>query len=808
MVMSRSELKPQKRVFLTFRLLLNIVLAMPFIFILAFLLKGFFGVPVLLSLVAGVALLVFRWWSLAAQYAKERYVFGADRVVRFGGGIFHDTQTELRLKNITHVKMRLPWLENILFGTGTVAVQSAGSGGVEVALRNVKDPEMAYGAMKEMMQRAGFGLSEQKPVCESQPDTVAVLFEVVSQAAAFLAGTVAVVLSAIPGLAALWFFASDAADPVLVRAGIILLAVLAAVAFLGLCVRLVLRYHDLKLRTYRLFHDTVRYSEGFLTTEHAFMPVENISDAETSQTMVSRILEVSDVRISCQGSGQEILFKHMRDGEVFAGLVDKQVAGFRARHRKSRPAAKAAMKERPPADDRFSAEYRMHLPRILSGTVALVLLLLVLAAAGVFVRGGIGAFLAANAFLIAIVLIVYTLSPVMRALFTRYSVEAAGVRERYRFIRTRDVEYTPEKMTGIKVTANPLDMMFGTASMHFWSIGSSSDLVFRSVKGLSVEEIAKKIGAYPSRSIETWRSSFGGLAMVQANLPLLLAIAAVVVAAFPFSRIASAAIMAGAVVVAFCCWIYLRLPYGRTEMRFYRSHMEFQEGFFWRSTYYIPYDGIKGITTLRYPLSRKGYLSVDVAGEVVMRSDKSRWVRSNKFTAHYFADPSGKHDAFDAVLRTNDGTMVEHPLGSGESLRERESVANVLLPVSIFAVAVFFAVIVPLKLAGIAAGIPAAAVAIAIVGLPVLFVKARSYALDEDRALAYKGLLRKRKRSVVYPKIDHLNLKRDVLNKIFGNGSVHIYTAGTTASFGAELAIRNVHEFARFHDELKSRYKD
>ena len=57
------------------------------------------------------------------------------------------------------------------------------------------------------------------------------------------------------------------------------------------------------------------YKEGFLSKNYSFIPIENLSDSTLTQTFIDKIFRLYDVKISCQGSKQEIHFKNMLNGQ-------------------------------------------------------------------------------------------------------------------------------------------------------------------------------------------------------------------------------------------------------------------------------------------------------------------------------------------------------------------------------------------------------------------------------------------------------------------------------------------------------------
>jgi len=61
-----------------------------------------------------------------------------------------------------------------------------------------------------------------------------------------------------------------------------------------------LLYLDLKRRKYDVYTDSIFYTEGFLTKNYAFLPMERVSDIENTQSFWSRIFGLHDIIISSE----------------------------------------------------------------------------------------------------------------------------------------------------------------------------------------------------------------------------------------------------------------------------------------------------------------------------------------------------------------------------------------------------------------------------------------------------------------------------------------------------------------------------
>ena len=95
------------------------------------------------------------------------------------------------------------------------------------------------------------------------------------------------------------------------------------------------------------------------------------------------------------------------------------------------------------------------------------------------------------------------------------------------------------------------------------------------------------------------------------------------------------------------------------------------------------------------------------------------------------------------------------------------------------------------------------AVYLLLVLLGIVSEKKTSYSVDSYRAIKRWGIFFRSQKSVVLEKIDHINMSRGMLNKMFGNGNVKIFTTGSSS---AELIIGNVPNYKEFYEILRKSY--
>lgn len=126
-----------------------------------------------------IAIGVISLIDAVASYNKQVYSFREHAVYFQTGNLVTDRQTELRYRNITHVRLVKPFLECKLFGTGRILIEAAGSSGTEVYMQSIPEPEQAYRRLQDIMSsRDYFSLSYGNLLIREHPARIAVILEV------------------------------------------------------------------------------------------------------------------------------------------------------------------------------------------------------------------------------------------------------------------------------------------------------------------------------------------------------------------------------------------------------------------------------------------------------------------------------------------------------------------------------------------------------------------------------------------------------------------------------------------------------
>jgi uncharacterized membrane protein YdbT with pleckstrin-like domain len=683
-------------------------------------------------------------------YQKERYEIHATRLICHSGGLWRDHVTELEIHNITQVKLRLPWIRHMLFGIGTVQIESAGNA-VPIFFSAIRQPREVYDVIRQRMREQGYELTAKELLHHQRPALIGLLMESARMIFWLL------IISA--GIFSKLMEITEDSDPLDDSPVLPLLLGLAAV---GVVLTIVLRFCDFRRRNYRVYRDMVEYEEGFMTREYAFIPYENLADATTQRSFLDRVLGLYQVKLSCQGAGREIAFAHLRRGEELFAVVHQLVLTAREKLRQKREGAQReaaapvtlheGMTDEPPAlppvrEPMVAAEYRMH-------TVRAILPWLVLFPIFPF-----------SVFLL--------LPALIASLCTRYSLLPGLLRYHYRFLAMKQREFAYDKITGLVIRTNPWDRLFGTATLRFWSLGSEQAMDFQHVRMSEVNLPALKSQLGIAEVVpEPWcgEFSFSFALWLRAHLwgvvLMIVALLAAVVAGSVYSSyfyllIAVVPLLG---VPSFACDL---MRTERQELHLHPQHVEAVHGLILRSHYFVRYTNIKRTARTLYPGGNEGSLMAYVAGEIDAGAKNGQKVmRPCMFQLDYLKDAESSCALLLDVICGRIRVRVDAaPAPATETLLESPRA----LPNAIAAWVILSMVLLPM-----AALLP--------VTLPwrIMAIRRWRYTVDEVCVVVRHGILFRKKISLPLDRIDSLQRHQGPLNKMFRNGGVLLMTAGSS----------------------------
>ncbi len=801
--MDIKEYKPQAKAFILLPFLrLTIPLIIAGIVVSISILTVAEGFPVIIPLkwVLIFAIIIISVLKRIRRFKKEKYIFQKTKIVKKSGTYLMDSETELNVKNITNVKLILPYVENKIFGTGHIYVQSAGSGAVEVSQISIEEPHKRYDEIFELMKDNGFSLKKEKVVQKETPSAVGAMKEVIGGAIATVVGLFFVIQ-----FFAIGTFVINILQEIGHSMFFLFITIVAlTIFFMSIIIGFTIRFLDLYMRVYTLYPDTITYYEGFLTRKYSFIPVENLADVATTRDLIDRIIGLYDLRISCQGSGQELLFKNVINGKLMEKNVYSLIKGTTSLEHKASIEKQKAKKEQmqdeilPQQEDvatkkatesrksrKTSSSSHVESSHVMDPLKSLYWVLLLFIA--LFISAIILFIISPIIMLTLIFAVVMIIGALANALvsvfFTKYNVKENSVEEQFAFIAARQTEFSFDKITGVVIKESLIDRIFNTFTIKFWSIGSSQNIVFKNIKkdqGL-LKSIIKKGGFQNREVLYKVKPEFGFRQAFMANLPLVF----VMFIFPPFGLIVLPFIIPG--------YIYKGHYHRRCNLVFYKEHVEKNEGIFIRTRYLSRYDDVKGVTIRRYPKTDIGYIQFNIAGEEIKAENtKNQTLISNAFGIKYAPDIRNKKHLVDAIiLNQPEPEMVKfiedsHYKNNFETKRiSRPDIANSATIIILFTPILL--ILMPIILAFV-----------------IWKIKVTSYHIENSRVLERKGIIYRTQTSVLFNKIDHINSYRGFFNKIYSNGKISI---NTTGSSGVEMEIKNISDYLEFYKELQKEYK-
>ena len=721
-------------------------------------------------------------YAAHVAYKKERYEIHGDHLVAHRGGLLSDGRTELDVRNITHVRLRLPWLRHRFFKIGDVRVESAGSAASEITFSSILEPIEVYEQIQGIMRDNGFALKRGVQLHQESPTVKGALTDIVRTGLGAIFTLSWVVMGSL-GLAA---GAAEAAGGLggaavaIIGGGFALGSVLLAIA--GLTVR----YLDLTRRTYTVYEDTVEYTEGFLTRDNAFIPFENIADAATNRTAIDQILGLYDVSVSCQGSASEIKFRRLSRGPALQESIRTLVAeAARIKREKPDEAPEAAEEKDGPGtpkpkrriasskalvdpDQVWTATLKMHMLR------AQAPLLITLPAFPLWVLAAVSA--------------------AIRVSRTTYSIGPDSMGMDFSFIGARHMEFAYDKVTGVQITRTPFDRIFGTVTVQIWSIGSPQPLTLAHVREdtLDLPALLRQCGIPADAAAGELRQSFGlKVWLIQnalsASILLILALVLIVVSLLVFPPLLLLVPALALLPVPAAVVTMLRTK--RQRVSFHPDHLETQTGIFFRNHAYVRYDNIKKVETVAIPFTDQGRFKVYVAGERIVQQKGQQGGQVKvpySVQGAYIHGISTKVDAMDALLLgviEPHQILGEHPQDDDVLSTSKPAVANSIVPLAIIGLFIW-----PL---------------LALIPIVAWQIKVRRYDVETDRVVERGGILFKKVVSVLFNRIDSLQQHQGALGKAFGNGQVTILTAGSSSP---DFSVRNVPDYSQVYDTIREHY--
>ena len=737
----------------------------------------------------GILLLltILSYYFRFVTYKKSFFTLTDRKIIYKTGTILTDNTVEINLDKITLVKSRLGFIQNKLFKTGWLLVKTAGSNNSKVHFFHINDTMKTYEELQSRMKKNGFHLQKDQLVQTAKPHALGVFWELWAK----ILSTGLIVLYfawwAFDSLSELWEFSFISH---FVNVAIVLYVLVAVLTF-------TLSYLDLKRRKYEVFSDSIFYSEWFLTKNYAFIPMENISDTQNTQSFLSKVLWIHDVEISSGWANNKVVFKNMLWGEKMMEsikyLKDKTIMWTKDEIEwevKKQSLINFKDKIEKPLDfDRdFTGEYKMNIARSMAGIMFMVLVLSPLL------------FIAWEAlFIIFIVIIPAIIKSAISIIATKFQVTGSSVEYKYDFLTHKQNSFSVEKITKVTIIETLIDKLFKTCTIKFYSIGSGSAIVFKNIKKTDelYEKLLAKVWIYTSEEFKSIPTKFNIIEYIKAHIFSSIFVALLVI----FFGILSIyhiifTWLAVLILVLFFWFIgYKKLFYSQKfyQNKLFKQFIQLNTWILIQSSEFALYRHIKSTHSTKNVATQVGNISLNVAGEQIQdtksrkKIELSQIFSSNSIVLDYVVNAQSVVDAFDTIF-------LAEKVDSTELLSTKQDIKNtivVTLPLAIiwflflgfstnYIIVLSIFVIFSLIFACI-----------------IWYIKTIKYSFQNHRILFSSWIFYKKILSIPYIRFNFIENDTGFVNKICKNGNVWIFTIWSGKK---ELNIKNISNYSQVYD--------
>lgn len=760
-------------------------------------------------------LITLSYFFITIIYKKENYIFSEEKIIYHNWSIFSDNSVDIPVKNITEVKLVLPFVENILFKTGKIIIKTAWSAQEKTVLKNINNSEEYFEKIQDLMRKNWFHLKKDKLVQETKPHTLWVFAEVYNKIifVLFILWYMALVIF----WNEKWESYKDL-QKALENTNFTIIAIIAWIILIWIIVYIVLTYLDLKRQKYTVYTDSIFYTNWFLTKVYSFLPMEKIADVNNNQSFFSKIFWLHDLVISSEWANNNVTFSNMTEWEIMIknikflknniSLTEKEVDKKEENEiwfvDKSED-----LSENVKYNKDFTKKYFMNLPR---STFAWIFYWTTLAIwLGIFSQNYIILFS-----VLVLAIIVWIIKWILEAKFYTFILDKNTIESKYSFLTNKHITFTIDKITSISFEENLVDKLFKTCTIKFSSIWASQQILFSNIKKEEnlEKEILEKIWlkkwdfeeldfAFNLKNfILNNLVSFCILFITSAFLIFIQKSDLEIIKNFRISDEDLKLFFENSLIIYFIVWTIFSLiiltflfnKFAYYTKRFYSNKIyeNFYESIKWvifQTKTYATFKNIKLVKTTKYPLSKDWFILLDIAWDLVVNNWKQQVQVKTIIFGWYFKNIFEVHQKIDRILNRKevDETIIE---------KSKQSIWNSILPLFIISVIIVIVSIVTGNNYLFLILIPI----IFLYSIYIWYITTKKYFITKDVVLLKNWIIYKSKESILRNRINFVEKNQWVLGKIFKNGSVEIYTIWSNFT---DMSFSDTEDFQKIYENLK-----
>ncbi|MBP9758498.1 PH domain-containing protein, partial [Candidatus Dojkabacteria bacterium] len=680
------------------------------------------------------------------KYKKEKYQLSNDRVIIEKGDFFTSNNTELLYKNVVKISLLQPFVENKIFKTGSIEISSSSTSALtKIKLNSIENPKQIFETLQQKLMHSDFILSKSEIVQKEKPNVFGVALNLIFLSIFRVFG-ILVSLTYVLGSQTSTGGGEDAI-PTFIFSAIFLTSILfTSFKFL---LGILFQFLDIYYREYLLYRDCIYFHDGFLNKSYHFIPLTNISDTSTKQSFIQNLLGIYNVIASGKGSGNEIIFEQMNNGDKFEDNLNSLIKQNKAKVIDSENDQISEIES-------LKEVYKQDTPRALFGLILTIPLFII------------------------IPVFFYVLKEFIKVFATKYYFDSHTIIEDYKFLQNQKYKFNIDKITSFTISKNIIDRIFNTITLHFTSFGSSRAIDFKNISETS--NLAEKIKTLlkfntKSKPLYSINAVSDLYAFLIKNLLTILSFVFIIVCLVALSMIletrllALAAFMIGSAMIVYFIsdWFIIK----KQSITFFKDFLIVERGLLASEKIYVWYQDIKDINSIKYPLTTIGDIRLSIAGGQGVDEQEQTNSFSNHISLNVLPNIQNFHDTFDNILQIN--KFINTPIIENTEIQLKPHLLN----------SVFIVLIIPFLW-----------FILPFVALKYVFTK---YTLTDKRIIQTTGYIFKNKKSVLSSKIDFIDSHVLLLNHTFKTGNIIINTAG---SLIPEIILQNIPEFKKISEGL------
>jgi membrane protein YdbS with pleckstrin-like domain len=727
--------------------------------------------PTIILTILALITTIFLILNSYIRYQKTEYEITDEKIITKTGGIFTNYQTELQYKNVTHITQIRPYLKYKFFKTEHIFIESSGSATVSSPLFGIDSSYNMYENIIEILKNHNFAISG-KTVSEYIPEHRGIILESFTKLVSVIATGIFLLIIYGTELILLQseLHQTSKITIALISVG---LTILCAV-FIG---NSILSYLDKKMQRYELHTDHFVYYNGFLTTQKTLLPVQNIANTATKQSLLQRIFQIGNITLSVQGSGSEIYFTNLAQTKQVQQAIETIIAAHKQKPINQTKEAKIMQKKASKVtknvdtdsldtlvtkldeeniaqtikNPKITHSFKIHRPKLIIQLVLQIIMYTILSIALFFIQPILALF---SAF--AFFGNVYNTASKFR---TTYYITTNGISQEVDFFKKETIEYTYEKIMSVQRTKTILDTLFQTHSLEIKSIGTNKKLVLESIhNSIDTEKIVFEQLDIP-QLVSTKRTPITFLRSIWANLGGILTITVIaimtslalsiyyIVAKEPYILLIITAILSIMLPIIILLVFHTYFVYKNASIEFTKKHITYASGYWRRKRVTTKFENIKIVNFSINKFVDFEHITLQIAGEeLIEKSDKNQTIIPN--IIHIYANTDSLNDLLKETKIPDQLLMEKKP-----SLKK----------------AAFFTIITGIFIIPLFISIP-----------HMLWLRTHTYYIHKQKIVLQYGLLANKTKILAAQKIDYIAKAQGPIDKLCNVTSINIFTPGTS----------------------------